>query len=69
MNNRQMADTFEAVANLMEIKGEAIYRILAYRRAAETLRGLGQDIRSIWEVGELEAIPGVGRRSQRRSKK
>ncbi len=61
MNNRQMADTFEAVANLMEIKGEAIYRILAYRRAAETMRGLGQDIRSIWEVGELEAIPGVGK--------
>lgn len=61
MNNRAMADTFEAVANLMEIKGEAIYRILAYRRAAETLRGLGRDIRAIWEEGELEDIPGVGK--------
>ena len=61
MNNREMADTFEAIANLMEIKGEAIYRILAYRRAAETLRGLGRDIRTIWEEGELEQIPGVGK--------
>jgi DNA polymerase (family 10) len=61
MNNREMAETFEAVANLMEIKGEAIYRILAYRRAAEALRGLGRDIRDIWEAGELESIPGVGK--------
>ena len=61
MNNREMADTFESIANLMEIKGEAIYRILAYRRAAETLRGLGRDIRFIWEAGELEQIPGVGK--------
>ena len=61
MNNREMADTFEAIANLMEIKGEAIYRILAYRRAAETLRGLGRDIRAIWEAGELQQIPGVGK--------
>jgi DNA polymerase (family 10) len=61
MNNREMADTFESIANLMEIKGEAIYRILAYRRAAETLRSLGRDIRLIWEAGELEQIPGVGK--------
>ena len=61
MNNREMADTFEAVANLMEIKGEAIYRILAYRRAAEALRGLGRDVSAIWEAGELEDIPGVGK--------
>ncbi len=61
MNNREIADTFEAVADLMEIKGEAIYRVLAYRRAAETLRSLGRDIRDIWESGELESIPGVGK--------
>jgi DNA polymerase (family 10) len=61
MNNREMAGTFEAIANLMEIKGEAIYRILAYRRAAEALRGLGRDISKIWEAGELEDIPGVGK--------
>jgi DNA polymerase (family 10) len=61
MNNREMAETFEAVANLIEIKGEAIYRILAYRRAAEAIRGLGRDIRDIWEAGELESIPGVGK--------
>jgi DNA polymerase (family 10) len=61
MNNREMAGTFEAIANLMEIKGEAIYRILAYRRAAEALRSLGRDVNKIWEAGELEEIPGVGK--------
>jgi DNA polymerase (family 10) len=61
MNNQEIAGIFEAVANLMEIKGEAIYRILAYRRAAETLGSLGRDIRDVWEAEELEAIPGVGK--------
>jgi DNA polymerase (family 10) len=61
VNNREIAATFEAIANLMEIKGEAVYRILAYRRAAETLTGLGRNINDIWQAGELENIPGVGK--------
>ena len=61
MNNRQLADTFTLIANLSEIKGEIIYKTLAYRKAAENLSGLGRDVNEYWKEGKLEEIPGVGK--------
>ena len=60
MNNRQLADTFTLIADLLEIKGEVIYKTLAYRKAAENLAGLGRDVNEIWKEGKLREIPGVG---------
>ena len=61
MNNRQLADTFTLIANLSEIKGEVIYKTLAYRKAAESLAGLGREASEYWKEGKLEDIPGVGK--------
>jgi DNA polymerase (family X) len=61
MNNRQLADTFTLIANLSEIKGEIIYKTLAYRKAAESLMGLGREASEYWSEGKLEEIPGVGK--------
>ena len=61
MNNRQLADTFTLVADLSEIKGEIIYKTLAYRKAAENLMGLGREASEYWKEGKLEDIPGVGK--------
>lgn len=61
MNNAQLAQVFDNIADLLEIKGEQIYRVLAYRRGAEAIKGLGRDINAIWEEGGLEGIPGVGK--------
>lgn len=61
MNNKQLADTFTLIANLLEIKGEIIYKTLAYRKAAESLIGLGRDASDYWKDGKLEEIPGVGK--------
>lgn len=61
MNNRQLADTFTLIANLLEIKGEIIYKTLAYRKASESLMGLGRDASEYWKEGKLEDIPGVGK--------
>lgn len=61
MNNKQLADTFTLIANLLEIKGEIIYKTLAYRKAAESLMGLGRDASEFWKEGKLEEIPGVGK--------
>ena len=43
MNNAELAQVFDNIADLLEIKGEVIYKILAYRRAADSLRDFGQD--------------------------
>lgn len=59
--NQQLAEMFEHIANLLEIKGEVIYKILAYRKAADSLVNLGQDVNEIWSQGKLTEIPGVGK--------
>ena len=61
MNNRQLADTFTLIADLCEIKGEVIYVVLAYRKAAESLMGLGREAGEYWKEGKLREIPGVGK--------
>jgi DNA polymerase (family 10) len=61
MNNRQLADTFTLIGNLVEIKGEVIYVILAYRKAAESLASLPREASEYWKEGKLREIPGVGK--------
>jgi len=61
MNNRQLADTFTLIGDLCEIKGEVIYVVLAYRKAAESLMGLGREASEYWKEGRLREIPGVGK--------
>ena len=61
MNNAEVAQVFEDIADLLEIKGEKVFKVLAYRRGAEAIRTQGKDINTIWKEGELEDIPGVGK--------
>ena len=61
LSNHQLAGTFSEVADLLEIKGDVIYKILAYRKAADSLSSLGQDVNEIWKEGKLTDIPGVGK--------
>src|SRR4030095_5946260 len=61
MNNRQLADAFTLIADLSEIKGEIIYKTLAYRKAAESLTALPREASEYWKEGKLEDIPGVGK--------
>ncbi len=60
-SNQQLADTFRLIADMLEIKGEIIYKILAYRKAAESLENLGRDVNDVWREGQLTDIPGVGK--------
>lgn len=59
--NRQLAEIFEQIADLSEIKGEVIYKVLAYRKAAESLAELNREAFDIWQSGKLTEIPGVGK--------
>ncbi len=61
MSNQQLAEIFRTIADLMEIKGENIYKILAYRKAADSLSNLGQDVNEIWKEGKLTEVDGVGK--------
>jgi DNA polymerase (family 10) len=60
MNNKQVADIFDTIAQMLQIKGEHIHRVLAYRRAAENIAALGQDVNDLWREDKLTTVPGVG---------
>lgn len=64
MTNLELAKTFALVGDLLEIKGEIVYKTLAYRKAAESLATLGRDVNDIYKEGGQKAlmeIPGVGK--------
>ncbi len=61
MNNEEIAAVFDRIADLSEIKGELIYKTLAYRKAADSIRNLGADVEAVQREGKLLDIPGVGK--------
>lgn len=60
MINREVAQLFSDVADMLAIRGDKIHRILAYRRAAESIEALGRDINQVYAEGTLTDIPGIG---------
>ncbi|HEU5171063.1 MAG TPA: helix-hairpin-helix domain-containing protein [Gemmatimonadales bacterium] len=61
--NRTLADRFEEIARLLDDHGANPFRIRAYRRAAETLRAVGEPVSAIIAregIEGLEALPGIG---------
>lgn len=60
VTNREVVSIFSAVADMLEIKGESIHRVLAYRRAAETIEDLPRDLNTIYQEGKLTDLPHIG---------
>jgi len=61
MINEDIARIFERMARVLAFKGEDRFRIMAYERAAVSIRDLEEDLASIAEQGKLEDIPGIGK--------
>lgn len=60
-HNRRIASLFCSIADLLAAQRANPYRVRAYRRAAESIAALQEDIADIAQRGELEEIPGIGR--------
>ena len=61
MKNFEIAKLFYEMADLLEIKGENVFRVRAYRRAAENLESLTEDVAAVAKRDDLQKIPGVGK--------
>lgn len=59
--NRALAALFESMADQLETRRENPHRIRAYRRAAESILRLNDDIALITERGGLKDIAGIGK--------
>jgi DNA polymerase (family 10) len=60
MKNKELADLFAKMADILEFKDENPFKISAYRKASRVLGDLTQDIQEIMESGELKKVPGIG---------
>ena len=62
VQNAEVAAMFDQAAELLEIKGENQFRVRAYRRAARTIEGLPQSVKSLLSAGrDLSELPGIGK--------
>jgi DNA polymerase (family 10) len=62
VQNAEIAAMFNQTADLLEIKGENQFRVRAYRRAARTVEGLPQSVRSMLAAeADLSELPGIGK--------
>ncbi len=59
MKNQEIANIFNEIADLLEIKGDNPFRIRAYRRAAQNIEGLPKNIEALTK-DEMLKIPGIG---------
>lgn len=59
--NSEIAEIFDHLADLLEIKGANPFRVRAYRNAANTIRGNGRSMTDMVDAGEnLSELPNIG---------
>jgi DNA polymerase (family 10) len=63
MSNREMAIQLTDYAHFLETRGASLYRVKAYRKAAETLLGLPRPIEDLYETDGrkgIQRLPSIG---------
>jgi DNA polymerase (family 10) len=61
MENTQIADVFDEIADMLDLQGDNPFRIRSYRSAAQTIRGLSGRLEEMAAEGKrLSDIPHVG---------
>lgn len=62
MTNGEIAEVFERISGLLEMKGEKSFTIRAYQRAARTIERLPIEVDTMVRNGDdLTEIPGIGK--------
>ena len=60
MDKKQIAKTLEAIADMMEIRGENPFKCIAHRNAARTLETTEGSLEELIESGRLRELKGIG---------
>lgn len=61
MINFKIARMLDEIADLMELSGENVYKINAYRKAAKSINRFNNSVVEYYRCNNLESIPGVGK--------
>ncbi len=60
MRNSEVAQLLDDLGELVEANGEDRFKVIAYHRAATSIRNLDEDIEKVWKEKRLEGIRYVG---------
>jgi DNA polymerase (family 10) len=60
VKNAAVAEVFQDIADLLELKGENVFKIRAYQKAARTIENLPVEVEQLMEQGKLRQVPGIG---------
>jgi len=61
MKNSEVAKVFQDIADLLELKGENVFKIRAYQKAARAIEHHPRELEAMIDEGEdLHSVPGVG---------
>jgi DNA polymerase (family 10) len=61
MRNAEIALHFDELADLYELDGAIIHRVLAYRNAAKAIREATASVEELTRAGTVTQLPGVGK--------
>jgi DNA polymerase (family 10) len=62
--NERIAVLFDEIGDMLDMLGESVFRVRAYRKAANSVRGMTKPLTQIYDEGgvkALEEIPGIGK--------
>lgn len=61
LSNQQLAAIFNDIADRLDIQGEIVFKVRAYRTVAENILNAPRPVADLWREGALDQIPGVGK--------
>ena len=60
MKNSEIVRVFEDIADLLELKGENVFKIRAYQKVARAIEELPVEVAQLVAEDRLKEVPGVG---------
>jgi len=58
--NKEIAELLRNVSAAYQVKGLNYFQIRAYDTAADAIENTTLDVKTLWETGKLDQIPGIG---------
>lgn len=60
MNNGEVARVFQDISDLLELKGESLFKVRAYQKAVRSIEHLPVELSHLMAEGKLREVPGIG---------
>lgn len=63
--NQDLSELFHNFARVMEVKGESVFKVIAFQKVSRILNDMTVDVRAAYDRQELDTIEGIGESSRR----